>query len=123
MRTALARHVALSAAAFLLVLASTSSVSAQYFGQNNHASQRIAIATVAGGRPALTIFDAQSGRKDREVPIPDVDDIINPTWAPDGHAVCFTGMKAGLTDLYLYDLNASRLRQLTDDPYADLQPA
>src|SRR5207237_10438321 len=62
-------------------------------------------------------------KKEREVTIPDVDEVINPTWAPDGHAVCFTGMSAGLTDLYVYDLNASRLRRLTKDPFADLQPA
>ena len=33
------------------------------------ASQRIAIATVTSGRPALAIFDAQSGDKEREVPL------------------------------------------------------
>src|SRR5207245_6866979 len=86
-------------------------------------SRRIAIATVTGGHPALAIFDAQSGRKEREIAIADVDEIINPTWAPDGHAVCFTGMAAGLTDLYLYDLGSSRLRRLTNDAFADLQPA
>jgi Tol biopolymer transport system component len=86
-------------------------------------STRLAIATVTGGRPALTIFDAQSGKKEREVKVPDVDEILNPTWAPDGHAICFTGMNAGLTDLYVYDLNTGNLRRLTNDPFADLQPA
>src|SRR5262249_37065030 len=65
----------------------------------------------------------QSGRKENEVRIADVDEILNPTWAPDGHAVCFTGMSAGLTDLYVYDLNQSNLRRLTNDAFADLQPA
>src|SRR5438093_2669827 len=87
------------------------------------ASQRIAIATVASGRPALAIFDAASGSKQREVPIRELDEIFNPTWAPDGHAVCFTGMTRGLTDLFVYDLTASSLKRLTNDPYADLQPA
>src|SRR5262249_31276641 len=50
-------------------------------------------------------------------------EIFNPTWAPDGHAICFTGMRAGLTDLYVYDLNASSVRRLTNDAFADLQPA
>jgi WD40 repeat protein len=87
------------------------------------ASERIAIATVADGRPALAIFNAASGSKQREVPIPELDEIFNPTWAPDGHAVCFTGMTGGLTDLFVYDLNQSKLRRLTSDAYADLQPA
>jgi Tol biopolymer transport system component len=87
------------------------------------ASERIAIATVVSGRPALAIFDAKSGDKQREVPVPELDEIFNPTWAPDGHAVCFTGMTRGLTDLFVYDLTASKLRRLTTDAYADLMPA
>lgn len=87
------------------------------------ASERIAIATVANGRPALAIFEAASGSKQREVPVPELDEIFNPTWAPDGHAVCFTGMTRGLTDLFIYDLNDAKLRRLTNDAYADLQPA
>jgi len=87
------------------------------------ASRRLAMATVIAGRPTLAIFDVDSGRSEREVPIPTVDEILNPTWAPDGHAIGFTGMSQGLTDLYVYDLTASTLRRLTHDAYADLQPA
>ena len=43
------------------------------------ASRRIAIGTVTGGHPALAIFDAQSGTKEQEVPIADLDDIFTPT--------------------------------------------
>jgi WD40-like Beta Propeller Repeat len=86
-------------------------------------SRRIAIATVAGGHPALVIYDAESGDRQREIPIAGLDEIFNPTWAPDGHAVAFTGMTRGLTDLFIYDFNASRLTELTRDAYADLQPA
>jgi Tol biopolymer transport system component len=86
-------------------------------------SRRIAAASVAGGHAALLIFDAASGKRQREIPLRELDEIFNPTWAPDGHAICFTGMSRGLTDLYIYDLNASRLTQLTNDPFADLQPA
>src|SRR5437763_2746489 len=92
-------------------------------GAWDSASRRIAIATVAGGRPALAIFDAQSGHKEREATIADVDEVLNPTWAADGHAVCFTGMSAGRTDLYVYGLNTSSLRRLTTDPFPDLHPA
>ena len=59
----------------------------------------------------------------REIEIPDVDEIMHPTWAPDGHAICFTGMHHGITDLFVYDLQVNRLRQLTRDVYADLQPS
>jgi Tol biopolymer transport system component len=63
------------------------------------------------------------GEKDREVRIDDVDEIFNPTWAPDRNAICFTGMSHGLTDLYVYDLDVSRLHRLTNDAFADIQPA
>ncbi len=86
-------------------------------------SRRLAIATVASGRPALAMFDAERGQKEREIIIPEVDEILNPAWAPDGHAICFTGMSGGLTDLYVYDMNASRLHRLTNDAFADFQPA
>jgi hypothetical protein len=86
-------------------------------------SRRLAIAAVAGGKPALAIFDAQSGRKEQEIPIDGIDEIFNPTWAPNGQAIAFTGMRGGLTDLYVWDLNASTLSALTSDPFADIQPA
>jgi WD40 repeat protein len=87
------------------------------------ASERIAIATVTGGHPALAIFTAVDGKKRQELSLPELDEVFNPTWAPDGHAICFTGMTRGLTDLFIYDLQASKLRRLTNDAYADLQPA
>jgi dipeptidyl aminopeptidase/acylaminoacyl peptidase len=86
-------------------------------------SQRIAIATVTGGRPALAVFDAVRGSKEQEIKVPELDELFNPTWAPDGKAIAFTGMSRGLTDLFVYDFSTSTLRQLTKDPYADLQPA
>src|SRR5205814_4614560 len=92
-------------------------------GAWDSASERIAIATVTGGRAALAIFTAADGRKQQEIKLAGLDEIFNPTWAPDGHALCFTGMSHGLTDLYVYDLNASQLRRLTSDAFADIQPA
>ncbi len=86
-------------------------------------SKRIAIGTITSGRPALAIFNAQTGDKESEFKLKTVDEIFNPTWAPDGHAVAFTGMSRGLTDLYVLDLKTSDLRQLTHDAFADLQPA
>jgi Tol biopolymer transport system component len=92
-------------------------------GAWDSASERIAIATVTSGRAALAVFNAQSGDKQREVPLTEVDEIFNPTWAPDGRAIAFTGMSRGVTDLFIYDLEASKLRRLTNDGYAELQPS
>jgi Tol biopolymer transport system component len=92
-------------------------------GAWDHAGKRIAMATIVSGHPSLAIFNAESGDKERELPVPGVDEIFNPTWAPDGHAVCFTGMSRGLTDLYVYDFASGQLKALTHDAFADLQPA
>jgi hypothetical protein len=89
----------------------------------DHAGRRIAIAAVADGRPSLAIFDVDSGDKTKEVSLPDLDQIANPTWAPDDHAICFAALSHGVTDLYVYDLTASRLVRLTNDAFTDLQPS
>src|SRR5262245_30609008 len=92
-------------------------------GAWDHDSKRLAIATVIAGRPALAIFNAESGNRERDIRVADVDEIFNPTWAPDGHAICFTGMSRGVTDLFLVDASTGAVRQLTHDAFADLQPA
>jgi WD40-like Beta Propeller Repeat len=92
-------------------------------GAWNPDGTQIAIAAVTGGKPTIAIFDASTGGKIREIPVADVDEVVNPAWSPDGQTICFTGLRQGLTDLYLYDLKAGHLEQLTDDAYADLQPA
>ena len=86
-------------------------------------SKRLAIASVASGRPALAIYDPLNGRKEREISVAGVDQILNPTWAPDGHAIAFSGLSQGLSDLYVYDLMGSRLQRLTNDAYAELHPS
>ena len=92
-------------------------------GAWDRASRRLAVATVAGGRPALAIFDAHTGSLEREIRLSEVQEILAPAWAPDDSAIAFSGLSGGLTDLYLYDLRQNRLRRLTNDVYADLQPA
>jgi hypothetical protein len=86
-------------------------------------SKRLAIATIASGRPALAIYDALNGDKEREIKLPEVDQILNPTWAPDGHAIAFSGLSHGLSDLYVYDLRASHLQRITNDAFAEVHPA
>jgi hypothetical protein len=92
-------------------------------GAWDSASQQLVVGTVASGRAALAIFDAQKGDRTREIPVTEVDEILNPTWSPDGKAIAFTGMQRGLTDLFIYDLSTSTLRRLTNDAYAEIHPA
>ncbi|HXF95116.1 MAG TPA: BamA/TamA family outer membrane protein [Gemmatimonadales bacterium] len=84
---------------------------------------RFAFGAVARGKPILTIINPESGRVEREIPLPDLGEIFNPTWSPDGRAIAFSAQVGGHTDLFVYDLERGRLRRLTEDAYADLQPA
>jgi Tol biopolymer transport system component len=92
-------------------------------GSWDHESKRLAIATVASGRPALAIYDAINGGKEREIKVPEVDQILNPAWSPDGQSIAFTGLSQGLSDLYVYDLRGSRLQRVTNDAYAEVHPS
>jgi hypothetical protein len=44
----------------------------------DHASLRLAIAATAGGRPALAIFNTETGNKDREIRLETLDQIFTP---------------------------------------------
>ena len=89
----------------------------------NATSDRLAFAVVTGGRAALAIYDVKRRRIEREIPLSDVDEAFNPTWAPDGARIAFSGMSGGVTDLFVLDLSSGSVARLTNDPYADVQPA
>jgi hypothetical protein len=71
----------------------------------------------------LTIVDADSGRKEREIRIAEVHEIVNPAWSPDGRSIAFSGLIGGFNDLFVYDLEANQLKRLTTDMFAELDPA
>lgn len=59
------------------------------------ASNSTADRGLRAGDDVIAIFDAQSGRLEREVSISTVDEVFNPTWSPDGRAIVFTGLSQG----------------------------
>jgi Tol biopolymer transport system component len=86
-------------------------------------SRRFVFPGLSGGNPILTIVDALNGNKEREIQLKALDEILNPTWSPDGNRIAFTGLVGGTTDLFVYDLQASQLRRVTSDAFAELQPS
>lgn len=84
---------------------------------------RFVFGAIERGKPALILLDMERPGSRREISLPQFGQILNPSWSPDGRAIAFTALEGGITDLYVYDLQSGSLRQLTDDPYADLHAA
>jgi Tol biopolymer transport system component len=74
------------------------------------------------GDNAIDIVDTSNGAEFRKIrPLPNAA-INNPAWSPDGRVIAFSGTVGGISDLYLFDLEANTVRQLTHDKYGDFMP-
>jgi Tol biopolymer transport system component len=85
-------------------------------------NQRFVFAALSRGRPVLTFVNVDSGDRLREFPLEDLDEAFNPAWSPDGRQIAFSAMKGGVLDLHVLDVESGSVRQLTHDPFADLDP-
>jgi hypothetical protein len=92
-------------------------------GSWDFAGKRLAFGAVSKGRPLLVVLDTKSGDKLQEIPFPKLGEIYTPSFSPDGNQVAFAALAGGFTGLFVYDLRSSQLRRLTEDAFADLQPA
>jgi Tol biopolymer transport system component len=77
----------------------------------------------AEGNHEIAILDVNSANIERRVRVPGVGSVSHVAWSPNGQTIAFSGMAGGISDLYLLDLAAGTVRQLTNDRNADLQPA
>jgi Tol biopolymer transport system component len=84
---------------------------------------RFAFSALRKAQDVVVILDVNRARIVREYEMEGVDEITNPTWSPDGSTIVFSGMSGGVSNLWALDLSTGRARQLTNDAFADLQPA
>ncbi len=84
--------------------------------------KQLAFITFEKGDNFLAIVDVDS-RGLRSIRVPGLDAINNVAWSPDGHTMAISGQITGVSDLFLYDMQTNTVRQLTNDKFADLQPA
>jgi WD40 repeat protein len=84
--------------------------------------KQFVFAAISNGRPILVLYDVKRGKRTREIRLPKLGQVLNPSWSPDGRSIAFSGLVGGLTELYIYNLQSDQLRRVTDDQYADLQP-
>jgi len=84
--------------------------------------RRFVFGAISKGQPIFTIIDAKSGKTEKEVDFPELGEILNPTWSPDGRFIAFSAVVGGLTDIYIYDLETDELKKMTEDSFSDLYP-
>ncbi len=85
--------------------------------------KRFAYVAYVKGESTLIIFDVKKQKITQTVIIPEVDAIAYPAWSPTDNSIAFTGLKNGVSDLYLYTINKNKSEQLTTDTYCNLQPS
>jgi len=84
-------------------------------------SRNIAFFTKSTDEDALFIYEAETGKRLKRVKF-GLDGLYYPEWSKDGEHICFTGLKDGFSDIYLYTIETGELKKLTDDIYSDNEP-
>ena len=85
-------------------------------------NKRFVFSALSKGQPVLTIMDVDSGKRLLEQEFPEIGEIYNPAWSPNGQQIAFSGLKGGLLDLFIFDITTKALTQITSDPFADSDP-
>ncbi len=86
-------------------------------------SRHFAYVAVKKGRSHILVADTEHPRRTREISIPEVPFINNPTWSPDGKNMVMTGLVDGTNNLYMYNLDSGEVSQITNDRYSYSHPS
>jgi len=85
-------------------------------------SKHLAFITFAKGDNFLSIVDVENSHIDH-IKVPGLEAINNVAWSPDGKQIAIAGQTTGVSDLFIYDIDSKDVKRLTNDKFADLQPA
>lgn len=85
-------------------------------------NKHLAFITFAKGDNYLSIVDVESRHVDHQK-VPGLEAINNVAWSPDGRKIAISGQTTGVSDLFVFDLDSKNVQRLTNDRFADLQPA
>ncbi len=86
--------------------------------------EQIAFAAKMGGKDALYIIDAATG-KVQEKFVFALEGVFSPSWSPDGKYIAFSGIHAGRSDIYYIEIAEKNPVPInvTDDLFSDEDPA
>jgi hypothetical protein len=83
---------------------------------------RLAVVTFRRGENQIALVDVHTGRIERHIRFDGIGAIWDPSWSPDGRRIAFAGGDGGISNLYVHDLEAGTLDQLTTGRSAVLHP-
>lgn len=69
----------------------------------------------------LLLINPISGALDRSIPMT-VEQQLNPAYSPDGRRVAFSAINGNQSDIFVYDLDANTMTNLTSDAFYDASP-
>jgi hypothetical protein len=84
--------------------------------------RQLAYVTFANGDNEIAIFDVERKRAIKHFNLPGIGAVSDVAWGPSGE-IALSGTNGGISDLYLLEPQSGRVRRLTNDRFADLQPA
>ncbi|MBD1391900.1 PD40 domain-containing protein [Mucilaginibacter glaciei] len=85
--------------------------------------KRFAFSVFSKGRNRLLVVAVPDGRVLNDISMEKAEQFSNVSWSPDGKNVVVQGLSEGQGDLYLYNFDTKKVRQLTNDKYSDYQPS
>lgn len=85
--------------------------------------KKLAFVSYNDGDNEIDIVDVESRDIERRIKPEGVGAVSTIAWSPDGSRLAFSGMRGGISDLYLFELSSGMTRRITNDQFADLQPA
>ncbi len=86
-------------------------------------SRYFAYVAVTKGESRILVADMRRPRRTREISVPGVPFLNNPSWSPDGEYMVMTGLVDGKNDLYLYSMDSKEVVQLTSDMRSYVHPS
>ncbi|MDE1937786.1 MAG: Tol-Pal system protein TolB [Alphaproteobacteria bacterium] len=87
----------------------------------NPTAQMIAYMSYIGRKPAVYLFDLESGRQEKLGDFPNM--TFSPRFSPDGNKVVMSLEQGGNSDIYVMDLRTRGVTRLTYDPGIDTSPS
>ncbi len=90
-------------------------------GTWSHDSKYFAYMAYIKGESAIVIYDVEKGKIINEIKINALDAMSYPAWSPKEDYIAFSGLKDGISDIYLLDINSEKITNITRDTYCNIQ--